>query len=77
MFHSNFRVHSVEQFSPVGMKLPNENKQKREFAAYDEPDLDELGFRQVVAEASSVYVAVYRTDGNDQRGLFDGLFNDR
>ena len=47
------------------MKLSNENKQKKECAAYDEPNLDELGFRQVVAEASSIYVAVDRTDGDD------------
>lgn len=65
MLHSNSRVHGVEQFSPVRMKLSNENKQKKECAAYDEPNLDELGFRQVVAEASSIYVAVDRTDGDD------------
>jgi len=65
MLHSNSRVHGVEQFSSVRMELSNKNKQRGEFVACGEPNLDELGFRQVVAEASSIYIAVDRTDGDD------------
>lgn len=47
------------------MKLLNGNEQRAKSVVRDQPDLDKLCFRQVVAETPRIYVAVDRTDGDD------------